>query len=123
MTLDERIGENLRIARAAAGLSSLEAAQLLGETEFNLKQLETGTRRASANLLARAAQAFQVEIRWFFDQSNPPTSKHSMSPSQDETDAASITLLESLRANKTLAQLCEALRESEYAGQKDSKVA
>ena len=107
----------------AANLSSKQAANRLGQTELCLKQMEAGSRRVSAGTLARAAQVFNVEIRWFFTDAEPPTSKHSAPLLEDEKNAKSILILNSLRQNKTLSQLCEALRESEYAPQKDAKVA
>lgn len=114
MTLDEKIGEKLRAARAAATVSRFDAATLIGVSELELKQFETGARRLSAERLHRAAQAFGVEIRWFFDSASPRSSKDiDASKYRSESDAKSISILASLRSNKTLAKLCDTVRESD----------
>jgi|GEM_PF-6576281 len=124
MTLDEHIGRKLRSGRAAVGLSTMAAASKLGIEVFHLKQIEAGHKRASATVLSHAAQAYEVEISWFFDFTSPPEPKATLRPEdKTEKDAKSILLLKSLRTNRTLTYLCEAMRESEYAHHECSDVA
>lgn len=111
MTLDQQLGEKLSQARLAAGLELVEAAPRIGLTAFKLKQFEAGAIRIPSDILHRAARLFDVEIRWFFEGS-----VEGATVAEAETSAAQgrAQILGSLRNNKTLSRLCEAVRESDY---------
>nr|WP_070960281.1 helix-turn-helix transcriptional regulator [Hyphomonas sp. Mor2] len=111
MQLDHHLGEKLRQARHAAGYALTEAADQLNISDRELQHYESGTSRIASRLLSRAARTFGVEIRWFFDAMQSPEREGEDNTSRDD---ASTFILQSLRSNKTLSQLCEALRESDY---------
>lgn len=113
MNLDLRLGEKLRQAREAAALPIATAAEQLQLSEFELTQNESGSIRVTPDLVHRAARAYGVEIRWFFD-AHPNSS--GTREDKEHVDEATKLVLRSLRSNKTLSNLCEALRESDDAG-------
>ncbi len=113
MNLDLRLGEKLRQARQAAALTIASAAEQLQLSEFELTQNESGVVRVTPMILHRAARAYGVEIRWFFD-AHPSSS--GLSQDEINEDEANALILQSFRSNKTLSNLCEALRESDDAG-------
>ena len=124
MTLDGQIAEKLRCARREAGLSVSDAAQKIGKSELEIRRLESGVARIGADLLYRASVEYDVEIRWFFDDADvgdplktEPASK------QIAINQYRTTILANLRANNTLAELCDLARESEYKTLARSKVA
>lgn len=120
MLLDVRIGEKLRLAREAAELSQSDAASLLELSLPDLQALEEGSARADAKTLCRAARAYGVEIRCFFEPS-----KDLRITSEDKflIEAASTSILRSFRTNKALSKLCETVRESDYSGRSRKSVA
>jgi len=120
MTLDQKIGENLRRGRSVAGLAVADAAKCLGLSEFELKQYEAGLIRIPSSLVHRAAKIFGVEIRCFFQ-----TDSVKFENSDDQTSSADANnqILQSLRNNKTLTRLCEAMRESDYTAKSQKFVA
>ncbi len=120
MTLDQKIGENLRRARSVAGLAISDAARCLGLSEFELRQYEAGLIRIPSKVVHRAAKAFEIEIRCFFE-TGAPISK--TSKDQTSTGDTNSQILQSLRNNKTLSRLCEAMRESDYTANSQKFVA
>lgn len=120
MTVDQQIGEKLRSARVAAQFETADAANRLAVSEFELKQFETGLIRISSNLVHRAAKLYGVEIRWFFEFGSQ---KSGIVTDRTHMSEESLQALQSLRANKTLSRLCEAMRESDYAGTTEKFVA
>ncbi len=117
MKLDHHIGEKLRIARTAVHLSHSDAAHQLQLTELELKQLENGAKRIDARTLHRAAQAFDVEIRWFFENMQGATSQAVGTRSEKKPrDTVRTSIIENVRLNTTLSKLCEVVRESDYQG-------
>ncbi len=117
MTLDQHIGERLRYARRAAGFDASAAAHNLDLSELELKQYETGSLRIPSNFVSRAAKLFDVEIRWFFETG------FETDRDQKNTSDAGSQILQSLRSNKTLSRLCEAMRESDYMSKSQKFVA
>lgn len=113
MNLDHRLGERLRQARETTTLTIAEASDRLDLSEFELTQLENGVVRVAADIVQRAARAYGVEIRWFFD-----TNLHSSGKCEDNVskDEANALILQNFRSNRTLSNLYEALRESDDAG-------
>ncbi|MCR9193115.1 MAG: helix-turn-helix domain-containing protein [Hyphomonas sp.] len=120
MNLDQKIGENLRRARSIAGLAITDAAICLGLPELELKQYEAGLIRIPSRVVHRAARAFGLEIRCFFETG---VSDSEASKGQTSTVEATNQILQSLRTNKTLSKLCEAMRESDYTAQTQKFVA
>ena len=120
MSLDVRIGEKLRLAREAAALSQADAASLLELPLPDLHAMEEGSLRTNPKTLCRAARAYDVEIRCFFEPS-----KDLRVTSEDKflIEAASISILRSFRTNKALSKLCETVRESDYSGRSRKSVA
>lgn len=112
MTLDHRLGEKLRQARLSASLTIADAAHRLRLSEFELTQSENGAVRVTPLIVHRAARTYGVEIRWFF-ATYPSNSR--VNEDKVNEDEASNLILQSLRSNKTLSNLCEALRESDDA--------
>jgi transcriptional regulator with XRE-family HTH domain len=55
------LGEHLRVARVAGGLTQREAAEAAQMSIRHLKRLEQGTRRTRATTLARLAQVLDIE--------------------------------------------------------------
>jgi transcriptional regulator with XRE-family HTH domain len=120
MTLDQQIGENLRRARSVAGLAVSDAAHCLGLSEFELRQYEAGLIRIPSKLVQRAAKAFGIEIRCFFETG---AAVSETSKDQTSTGDTNNQILQSLRSNKTLSRLCEAMRESDYTAKSQKFVA
>lgn len=52
----------LRAARKAAGLSQIQAAEALGETQIFISKVERGERRIDPVELARFAKLYGVEV-------------------------------------------------------------
>lgn len=108
MSLDRDLGEKLHDARRTAGYNASEAAHCLETSELALKQYESGAERIPSAFICRAAKLYDVEIRWFFERGG------GTAQDQINIDDATSQVLRSLRSNKTLSRLCEAMRESDY---------
>lgn len=117
MILDQHIGERLRYARKAAGFDACSAALSLDTSALELKQFEAGSIRIPSIFVSRAAKLFDVEIRWFFETGSE------VGKGQKNTGDAGSQILQSLRSNKTLSRLCEAMRESDYMAKSQKFVA
>lgn len=124
MSLDIQIGEKLRVARRRTGLSISDIARILSVTEDEVAAYEAGTRRICADKLYQSAQAFDVDLRWFFDQSTADDELWvERSAGQNTNSDRNTSILSNMRANKNLTKLCEAVRESDYILLNRSKVA
>ena len=66
ISMDTRIGEQIRAARMAAGLSTEALAIRIGCAKSDLMAIESGSLRAGSALLYKASTALCVEIEWFF---------------------------------------------------------
>jgi transcriptional regulator with XRE-family HTH domain len=59
-----RIGERLRSARDAAGLTQGQIAKKLGIHRPSISEIEAGRRKVSAEELAQMADAYGVQVGW-----------------------------------------------------------
>ncbi|WP_170979488.1 helix-turn-helix domain-containing protein [Roseomonas sp. HF4] len=66
------IGARVRGARTARGLSPGSLAELAMLTEAELRDIEAGTTRGSAEALLSVAQVLRVELAFFFQAEHPP---------------------------------------------------
>ncbi|MBX9803507.1 MAG: helix-turn-helix domain-containing protein [Caulobacteraceae bacterium] len=64
--VDLFVGERLRAARLASGLSQTELGKAMGLSFQQVQKYERGTNRISASMLARAASAVGVPVADFF---------------------------------------------------------
>ena len=78
-TLRKHLGQNLRRARAQAGLSQREVAQHLGVSRPTYTYYETGKSTPSAADLARLAGLYAIRMEDFFA---PPAGGHSPGQTQ-----------------------------------------
>ena len=62
------LGERLRQAREAAGLSQNQAAKLLGMHRPTLSNIEAEQRKVSAGELKEFAEAYKVSVEWLFGE-------------------------------------------------------
>ncbi|MEX0803153.1 MAG: helix-turn-helix transcriptional regulator [Candidatus Binatia bacterium] len=60
----EKIGERLRAAREAAGLTQGQIAKKLGIHRPSISEIEAGRRRVSAEELAEMASAYGIQVGW-----------------------------------------------------------
>ena len=65
-----RIGERLRAAREAAGLTQGQIAKKLGIHRPSISEVEAGRRRVSAEELAQMANAYGVQVGWITGEEN-----------------------------------------------------
>lgn len=66
--LDAEVGERIRYARRASGVSQQELAQALGITFQQLQKYEIGRNRITAGKLKIVADYFDKDIGFFFDE-------------------------------------------------------
>src|SRR5262249_49491052 len=64
------LGERLRQARDAAGLSQAQVARLLGLHRPAVTGMETEERRVTAGELARLAELYKVSLEWLTGSEN-----------------------------------------------------
>ncbi len=67
------LGQRLRVARLAAGLTQQAAAARLGWSQPNVSQLEAGQEMPSAARLARLAELYQRDPGWLLTGRDKPT--------------------------------------------------
>jgi len=67
------VGARLRDAREARGLSAVSLAELAMLSEAELRGIESGSLRGSAEVLLALAQVLRVEIAFFYRPEDPPT--------------------------------------------------
>lgn len=124
MSLDVQIGEKLGHARRNAGLTVDEIAKMLKIAEQEIVAYEAGNARVPAERLFQAAQAYGVDLRWFFDQTENNEELSTEQTYGDNTNLdGNTSILADVRANENLAKLCDAARESDYILLNRSKVA
>lgn len=102
--IDAEIGRRLTGVRQAAGCTVHELAGRIGTTELELLALEAGAFRFGAERLFRLAQALDTEVRWFFEDHDPVSAR------SDVACLNELSILKNVRANKSLSDLCDALR-------------
>lgn len=124
MSLDVQIGEKLGLARRNAGLTVGEIAKMLKIDEQEIVAYEAGNARVPAEHLFQAAQAYGVDLRWFFDHTENNEELSTEQTYGDNTNLdGNTSILADVRANENLAKLCDAARESDYILLNRSKVA
>ena len=57
------LGENIRKARKAAGVTQKELAERTGINQADISKLENGTRNPSINLLKRLAEGMDMVLK------------------------------------------------------------
>lgn len=65
--IDKHLGERIRIARKAAGLSKAELTELAGLEAGHIAAMEAGNVRVSSLALARIARSVNQSLDWFFE--------------------------------------------------------
>lgn len=63
---DIYVGTRIRMRRKELGLSQTEIGKKLGVTFQQQQKYERGANRISASKLLMTAQAFNVDVNWFF---------------------------------------------------------
>lgn len=67
----EQIGEKIRQAREAKGLSQTEFANLLGYTQRDISQYEAGKRLVKITEFPKFAETLEVPFLYFFEMAIP----------------------------------------------------
>lgn len=67
------IGERLRTAREAAGLSQGQVAKLMGLHRPTISEIEAGRRRVSADELTQLAEIYGVGTDWILSERDTDT--------------------------------------------------
>src|SRR5437868_13630549 len=69
------IGERLRHAREAAGLSQSQAARIIGLHRPTITEIEAEDRKVSAGELTKFADVYRVSVEWLIGESQTTESK------------------------------------------------
>jgi transcriptional regulator with XRE-family HTH domain len=78
--VDLHVGVRFRQLRKARGLSQHKVAEALGLTFQQVQKYERGINRISASKLYEAAQAMDVDVRYFFEGLPSPGSPDTQTP-------------------------------------------
>lgn len=70
--INERIGARIRLRRQLVGMSQEKLGAALGMAFQQVQKYETGANRISAALLARAAEALDCPVSYFYGQGDEP---------------------------------------------------
>jgi transcriptional regulator with XRE-family HTH domain len=65
-----QIAERLKEARKLAGLSQGHVAKMLGLHRPSVSEMEAGSRRTSADELARLAEIYDVSVAWLLSEAS-----------------------------------------------------
>ncbi|MEL6861646.1 MAG: helix-turn-helix transcriptional regulator [Pseudomonadota bacterium] len=122
--LDVFLGQRIRLAVEHAGLARPIVSETLTLPIQDLRAMEAGKKRISSKTLYKISKLTGLEISWFFD-----TNIHGgslidctiIANTQSEDDFP--TIIQNLRLNKTLADLCEAVKTADQLGLKTAKAA
>lgn len=76
MPVDAAVGENIRMARLAAGLSQTELGAACGVTFQQIQKYEKGTNRVGGSRLMQIAEALKVPAATLL----PSSQKHAVTP-------------------------------------------
>jgi transcriptional regulator with XRE-family HTH domain len=68
--IDGVIGARIRMRRGELGMSQTELAKAVGVTFQQVQKYERGANRVGGSRLARVAEALDVPVAYFFDQSS-----------------------------------------------------
>lgn len=109
--IDVHVGNRLRLARSARGLSLEELGRRVGVTYQQIQKYETGANRVSASTLYRISRAFEVPPAFFFDGLEAAEADMSgVLPDRDALQSSiAISRIEDARVRATLRSLIEAL--------------
>lgn len=122
--LDVFLGQRIRLALERAGIARAAISEMLTLPIQDLRAMEAGKKRISAKTLYKISKLTGLEISWFFDTNISGKSLFdctTFANTQSEDDFPKI--LQNLRLNKTLADLCEAVRTADRLGLKTAKAA
>lgn len=72
-SLDQRIGERIRLRRTELGLTQDQLAAALGVSYQQIQKYENGANRISAARLWQIGRRLEVPVGWFFDEPDDPT--------------------------------------------------
>lgn len=86
----EQLGERIRQAREAQGLSQHELAERVGRDQRSVSEYESGKRRIYAHDLPNFAQALNVPIAYFFQDT----------PNSDDLDGILLDVFHQLEARE-----------------------
>lgn len=67
-SLDQRIGERIRLRRTELGLTQDQLAAALGVSYQQIQKYENGANRISAARLWLIGRRLEVPVGWFFDE-------------------------------------------------------
>ena len=124
MDIDVLLGQKIRVAIESADLERAEIASALKISEQDLTAMEAGEMRVGAKTLYQISKRAKLNISWFFDTNISGDSSLDCvecSNTQSEDDYPKI--LQNLRLNKTVSDLCEAAKKADLLGLKTTKVA
>jgi transcriptional regulator with XRE-family HTH domain len=71
MTTDEGIGERLRLARDAAGLTQAQAAKKMNMHRPTISEIEAGRRRVSTEEAKAFADLYGADLDWLITGASP----------------------------------------------------
>ncbi len=66
-SVDVNVGARMRTGRAMIGMSQSKLGEILGVTFQQIQKYEKGVNRVSASRLRQAANVFNVDIDWFYE--------------------------------------------------------
>lgn len=65
--VDLKVGQRIRLARMAKGVSQTDLAEAIGVTFQQVQKYEKGANRVSASRMVQIAGALGYPVAWFFD--------------------------------------------------------
>ncbi len=124
MGIDVLLGQKIRVAIESAGLERGELATALKISEHDLAAMEAGTERVGAKTLYQISKRTKLNISWFFDTNiSGDSSLDCVEGSNTQSEDDYPKILQNLRLNKTISNLCEAAKKADLLGLKTTKVA
>ena len=124
MDIDVLLGQKIRVAIESADLERSEITTALKISEQDLKAIEAGQMRVGAKTLYQISKRTKLNISWFFDTNiSGDSSLDCVEGSNTQFEDDYPKILQNLRLNKTISDLCEAAKKADLLGLKTTKVA
>jgi transcriptional regulator with XRE-family HTH domain len=97
--VDRHVGQRVRIARLARGMSQSALAEAVGLTFQQIQKYEKGTNRISASRLFQFAQILGVDIPYFFQGASPESALNpaaAPAPADFDLNRVNVAILQAL---------------------------
>jgi len=105
---DADVGERIRARRREMRLSQTQLGDLIGVTFQQVQKYEQGTNRIGASRLARAADALQVKVNYFFDKQSMISDSQFFNMTSDEIRLVrALNTIRDGRIRRLLVELAE----------------